>query len=360
MTHRALEREADAGELTEEESNERARLAPWRWRSAPSLTKEQLALRRTGITAGDVRALVGCDPYGRGPHDVWLDKLGLSDPSKDSEAKRLGLETEPIILHHLAEHLEEQTPRLFHVNPGNPSGPARLARLAHHTIVHPKYPQRIATPDAFFADGQGIANDVVALGEAKLVGFWNRGDWGASGTDDYPDWAAVQCTWQGHVARLPRVYLGALIGTEVRRYVLDVEPELVEGLAESAAKFWRDYVVTRKPPAVDGSKAAATTLRKIYPRAKGVKKKADARAEKYARKYLETKAELDRVELEHEKAKQALIVLTGSAEELAGDGWRVLHRNRAGYVVSPSQGYTVKAGRRFRMVDDSKRKRRPA
>jgi predicted phage-related endonuclease len=345
MTHRALEAEADHDELTEEESEEIARLAPWRWRSAPSLTKEQLAIRRTGITAGDARALAGVDPYGRNAHTVWLDKLGLSDPSKNTEAKRLGLETEPIILHHLEERVG-----LFHLQPGNPAGPRRLQDLKHHTLVHPKHHRRIATPDAFFANGTGVANDVVALGEAKLVGYWNRGEWGPSGTDEYPDWALVQCTWQAHVAGVSRVHLGAMIGTEVRIYTLDLEEELVGVLVERAEKFWRDHIVTRKPPAVDGSKASAAMLSKVYPRASGVKKKADKRADKYAARYFETAKELERVSLEHEKAKQALIVLTGQADALVGDGWQAWHRNRAGYVVKPSHGYTVKPGRRFRMV----------
>jgi predicted phage-related endonuclease len=297
-----------------------------------SLTAKQLEIRRSGITAGDVRALSGRDPYGRTAHNVWLDKFGLEDPSNDTEAKSLGEACEPIIVRSIVHHTT--------LSPVS-RDPESL------TVRHRKHKHHIATPDVFLS--LSPLEKASSLGEAKLVGFWNRQDWGPSGSDEFPDWALIQCTWQGYVANLPRVHLAAMLGTEIRHYTIEIERELVGVLVERADRFTVDHIKTRKPPPIDGSKGSAATLAKIYPRAKGAIMKAGPQAEKYAARYLKAEADLEAAELEREKAKQALIVLVGSCDGMKGDGWTVVHRNRAAYVVQ-SKSYTVRAGRRFRMV----------
>jgi hypothetical protein len=79
-------------------------------------------------------------------------------------------------------------------------------------------------------------------------------------------------------------------------------------------------------------------------------RKAGEREEKYAARYFTARDALKASELELEKAKQALILLAGASEGINGDGWRMFHGNRKGFVVRPKAGYVIKPGRRFRMV----------
>lgn len=290
-----------------------------------TLTDKQIAFRRTGITAGDIRALVGEDPHGRGPHDVWLAKLGYDKAKPMNDAMALGHEIEPIILRRLVSR------RGVELEVVDPDGMTR---------AHPEQAHHIATPDGFFTDGD--------LAEAKLVGEWMREGWGEDGTDEIPPWVVCQVTWQLHVTMRPVCHVGALLGTSVRTYRIERDADIEGLLVETADAFWHDHVLTHKSPPIDGSTGSRRMLEAVYARCNGMVLKAGPEFETLAGEYFAAKAAKEVAEQRQEHARQALMGLLGEADGVTGDGWRCKYAMRKAYTVQRSE-YTVAAGRHWDM-----------
>jgi len=283
------------------------------------LTAAQRAIRRSGITASDVRALVGEDPYGRTAHDVYVSKVHEEEPLAESEAMALGNELEPIILRRLARKIGLYLLR---------RDPDTL------TVRHRVHVTHVATPDAFLA--MTAVHGVEALGEVKAVGLHNAHDWGPSG-EELPDWVTIQATWQAYVADVPLVHVGALIGTDVRVYRVVPDPELVAVLVEAADRHWTDHVVPRLPPPVDGSEGARRMLRARWPRERLDVLRAGAPAEALARRYFEASRSKASAEAAAELARQQLMELVGEHAGIVGDGWRLNLKWQEPCVVAASR-----------------------
>jgi len=301
-----------------------------------SLTAKQLEIRRTGITSSDLRALTGKDSYGRGPHDVFLDKMNAKAANDWTLEKELGAEIEPIVLRHLAADL----------------GLRIVTRLPDDmTVRHPKIAHHVATPDAWLStQGGTVWHAPVALAEVKVVGFHMRFDWGETGQGEIPEGTRIQATWEAHCSGIPLVHVGALLGTELRRYAIPLEPDLEGELCEVADRFWTDHVLTKKPPKVDGSPASEAIVRALYPKSRPMTKAADKRAEMFAGRYFTAERDVERATFELEKARQALMVLAGDAEKVKGDGWAFTYKTRKAFHVGPKAGYDVEEKRLFKML----------
>lgn len=286
------------------------------------LTERQISIRRTGITATDIRVLVGLDPHGRTPHDVWSSKCLGVDDYRSTEATELGDELEPIVIRRLAAK----------------RGLRILPRPQDEmTIRHPDHAHHVATPDAFF--------DQPSIGQVKVVGMHNVHLWGVD--DDagqIPDYVLVQVGWEMHVSGSDIEHVGALTGTEVRTYTIDRAKDgiddLVGSLAEEADRFWTDHVLTKTPPPIDGSAGAKRMLAARWPRQRTGMVKAGPDAEQAARAYFEAKAACEAAETSKELAAQRLKEMTRDFEGLDGDGWRLLlkWREPTSYTVD-KEGY---------------------
>ncbi|HZU84383.1 MAG TPA: YqaJ viral recombinase family protein, partial [Polyangiaceae bacterium] len=288
-----------------------------------SLTEKQLAMRRSGITATDVRALSGLDPYGRSPHDVWLDKMGMSSATSESEAMSLGNELEPIVLRRLAEK------RGLHVLRVDPES---------LTMRHPRVAHHLATPDAWLA--KTAVHDPEAIAQVKVVGLRTAHEWAedTETADGIPEYVLIQCAWELYVSMQVVEHVGALIGTQVRAYRVELTPDIahvIEALREVADRFWADHVLTKKPPAVDGSDGSARMLRKLFPSGGGPVVRAGDEVELLASKYFEAKRELEQHEGKIEQLKQLLITACGDAGGIVGEGWRLKYELRAAREVAP-------------------------
>lgn len=292
------------------------------------LTQEQMEIRKTGVTATDAVVLSGLAPFSdASPHRVWCEKVGLHVEPLSGERLELGHELEPIILRRLAMK------RSLTLHPG---GTIRSTACAHH----------LATPDAVHFPN-GTDHDAEAVAEAKAVGLRYADSWGAEG-EEIPDHVLAQVQWQMHVLGLEQGYVGALIGTEVRTYPVRLDRDLVGALVEVADRFWTDHVLTKRPPAIDGSGGATEMLRALFPRQKGPMLRAAASVEDAARQYFTLKREAETAEGRFEAAKQALILACGEAEGIIGDGWRLKYAWRDAVEVSPKP-YVRPGGRHFDM-----------
>lgn len=288
-----------------------------------SLTDEQHEIRRTGLTAGDMRALVGKDPYGRTAHDVWCHKMRLDTAVVETEGMSLGNECEPMVVRRTAEKhglwVLRRDPKLL-------------------TMRHPEFAHHIATPDGLLAETR--IHDPIALAEAKVPGNHSWYEWGEE-DDQIPNWALIQVTWQMHVSRIPVCYVGALIPPEVRTYRIELNPELEGVLVEACDQFHRDHIVTSRPPEVDGSAGAARMLKAMYPRQRdGLELKAGPALEQHARAFFDADRAIEQAKAEQELAKQKLLTLVGDAGTVWGDGWRLFYDERTvGEYVVKSKTY---------------------
>ncbi len=203
-----------------------------------SLTEEQLSARHLSIGASEIAAVAGLNPW-HTAHDVWLAKMQLADKEED-HFTRIGQLIEPILLQMYCEDTKHE--------------------VAHFgTLVHPKHPWMSATPD-FSVFGKP------KLGEIKMVGARLAHHWTPQ-ADGIPDYYRPQCEWQMEVCDAETVDAVALIGgTDFRVYTVKRDRELGGMLVDIGAKFWRDHVIARVPPPVDGSESARNMLNKMFPR----------------------------------------------------------------------------------------------
>jgi putative phage-type endonuclease len=228
------------------------------------LTREQIELRRQGLTATDMSAVAGVNPW-RSWLDVYVDKVVQPPEPKGAylptnEAIELGIALEPWLIN----HYQEQHPELGVCFPQT-------------TFQHPKFALALATPDGVVYENEGTVSPRVYEGgpqrvfEGKTAGLTGGAsrisrEWGEPGTDAVPRPYLIQCHWQAMVLEVDRCDLAALIGNlGYREYVIRKDEELWGLLREMAEQFWTDHVVARKPPEPGPSEDAARALQRLYP-----------------------------------------------------------------------------------------------
>lgn len=196
-----------------------------------SLTAEQLALRRTGITGTDLPAILGLSAFST-PLEVFLEKKGLLPPKEQTEDMERG------------DFLEDGARRWY----AHRTGALRVDQPG--TVVSRRNPLVIATPD-------GVAHftgDVRAL-EIKMPS--SPAGWGAPGTDAIPEWYLPQVAWELAALDLPHADVFAVLDGKPRLYHVARDLELEGLLVEHAERFWRDHVVADKPPEATAKDADA-------------------------------------------------------------------------------------------------------
>ena len=222
------------------------------------LTPEQIALRKTGISASEVAAVAGLHPYVK-PIDIWSSKLGLVDPFEGNKQSKWGDLLEQVIADHYAkEHAEEKiVVRHPKVIEGSING--TLVRE-----ISPRF-RLIATPDRIIYRKR-IATPIRNL-QIKTAGLRQSDKWGPSGTDQVPEEYAVQVAVEMAVLGVDETDLAALIGgQDDREYHLKRDMELEGQLIEICAKFWVGHILTQTPPPVDGSESYSDYLKRRFPR----------------------------------------------------------------------------------------------
>lgn len=207
------------------------------------LTTEQITLRRTGITASEVSAILGLNPFA-GPFDVYLSKTGASAAESETEAMRWGRQLEPVILNR------------YEVDTGFTLDYPGTVRHAHH-------PELLGTPDAVV---RGMPRGV----EAKTGGIHTAHHWGDTSVQAVPPHYLVQCSMYMAICDAECWDLAVLLGgQDYRVYSLDRDPDLEQFLVEAALRFWHEHVVREIPPPIDASASASRFLSTYFARTNG-------------------------------------------------------------------------------------------
>lgn len=217
-----------------------------------SLTDEQRAIRSGGIGGSEIAAISVGSPYAT-EMTVWRSKMEGYQKKQSGYTTEAGTGFErPVI-----EQYKALTGRCVEY-PG--------------TLVHPEHSIVIATPDGIskppYPDG---SPDVVL--EVKCV-FETRSHWadatGDDDTDNIPEYYVPQLQWEMGVTGLSAAHMVAYFGRRVPAvYFVPFDQGMFDDLVLIAERFWRDHVLTGKPPAIDGSKCSADYLAARFKKTNG-------------------------------------------------------------------------------------------
>lgn len=254
-----------------------------RWRVG--LTKLQITVRKTGITASELGAILGLSAFS-GPLEVWESKMGRGTPVEVSSAMKVGTMLEEAI----AYRIEKETGALLtHATEIEKMFAVEdtAIHLGDGTFRSKRFPRLIVTPDYLgtkWKDGYPL--DPWAE-EIKCVGRWSGANLfspPSASKARYPESYAVQVVAQVGTLGLAGGRLWALVQNSsipdkeidwlyqeslgdnrehfmwwargyvsrqsLRSYEIPYKVERFEELGEAVTKFWVDHVETgKKDPA---------------------------------------------------------------------------------------------------------------
>lgn len=195
------------------------------------LSPADLAIRKTRLSATDIGAIIGVNPW-RSAADVRAEKLYDLDPITEDESIGIGNMVEPVLLDWAAKELRCEIERPI------------------PTTVHPVHDFLCATPDAqIVAKLEGIEGKTAGIVRGQV----DAGEWGEAGSDDVPAAYKVQCLVQMSVMDWQVVHLAALIAGRGRvLYRIERSEEDIEGIIDIARK-WLDRHVVLAEPCIDSA-----------------------------------------------------------------------------------------------------------
>ena len=255
------------------------------------LTKDQLEMRKTGIGASEVGAVLGLPSF-LSPMDVWRNKMGLS-VDVDTEDLARGRFLEPAIV----AWYEHETGR---------------KTLPVGTLRHPRCPHLLATADRLVPTRAAMQTL-----EVKAVRGDQRFKWGDSGTDQVPEAYLLQVHAQLIVTDSQVGELAALIGgDDFRLYRFERDIELENMIVEGVEAWWQNYVVTKTPPPVDGSQGWTDYLSQMKRLPKSIAATPEIAA--LVSQLQEAKAELKGAAEVEKTLRNQLLFAIGDAEAVDG------------------------------------------
>lgn len=198
-----------------------------------------LAARRTGLGGSDIAAICGLSRW-RSPLEVWLSKMDLLPQREESEAMRWG--------HALEEPIRREVARRLDVTV-----------VPDHALYRAQAPAfALGSPDA-------IIGDYARVGEWKLVGARQVGEWDEGPPLD----AELQARWYMLVLGYQEAIVAGLLGgTQLAIHEVSRDAEIEGMMVERATLFWR-LVTDRIPPVMVGTAEERHALREAFPALEG-------------------------------------------------------------------------------------------
>lgn len=211
--------------------------------TALGLSEKQQLLRTQGVGASEVFDVIN------GGITTYARKVGEAEPFEGNSLTEFGHRVERVIGEAWAER--HQGVRIY--TPG--------------TLRHPEHPWALASPDRVVAPvglGRPAREDWQSLLEIKTV-FFSGSEYG-EGADEVPEKHLVQVQWQLEVVGLEEATLVALVNGDYREYPIRRDREVGGMLLEVVGRFWRENVLARVPPAVNGTEAYTAYLKRRHPK----------------------------------------------------------------------------------------------
>ncbi len=207
--------------------------------------EEFLIKRQKYIGGSDVAAILGVSPY-KNAVDLWLDKI--TPPREDGrnwQAKARGTRMEPYIVDMIREEH------------------GITATRRGERYIDKELPFLASEIDFEYIDGAGVVQN----GEIKTVHPFKKKEWGEELTDSLPLHYVAQVQHGLGVTGRQVCKVFALIGDELKPYVVERDDELIEAMRARCSTFWNDYVIPKVQPPLDFQQpdSALETLKRLYP-----------------------------------------------------------------------------------------------
>lgn len=245
-----------------------------RWTGVKSEdTAEWLAARRKMITASDMAAIMGEDPY-KSVLEVYVEKRvapEVEDELPIEDPRWLGQVVEQPILRAVAKRHGWRYR----------AGGALLVSRAH--------PELGCTLDAEVdrGDGEWIVNECKMT---ELAGHWNEE------IGELPVWVLIQNQSQLCVTKAPMVDTFAWLGRR-RKAEIEVFPsDELHAILIERAEWFMDLVHRHEPPRPDGSESAKRALHRLYGDGDGSTAPLPDDAREWTERYFEITKEVRRLE----------------------------------------------------------------
>ncbi len=206
---------------------------------------EFLIKRQKYIGGSDVAAILGVSPY-KNAVDLWLDKI--TPPREDNSnwrAKARGTRMEPYIVDMIREEH------------------GITATNRGERYIDKDMPFLASEIDFEYTESDGSTQN----GEIKTVHPFKKKEWGEELTDSLPLHYVAQVQHGLGVTGRQVCKVFALIGDELKPYVVERDDELIEAMRARCNTFWNDYVIPKVQPPLDFQQpdSALETLKRLYP-----------------------------------------------------------------------------------------------
>ena len=276
------------------------------------LTAEQHAMRRSGVGASEVAAVLGLSKW-KSPVEVWAEKVGLMarDTSEMRLDQKLGHYMEPVMSRlYIDERPEVQLDE-------------------RGTLIGPE-PWMFATPDRFATVGEYPPHDEPIIHDQWLVQFKTKSyrtfiGFGADGTDEIPDDILCQVTWEMAVACRDRCDVGVLVdGREWHVFPVLYDVQLAGDLMSRVGDWWKRYVIGNVEPPVGQHAQDVEYLKKRYNKTNGSALQCTPDLERMVSRYAAATERMDEAKMEAENAKAGLMQAMGEHTTLVTPGGKLL------------------------------------
>jgi putative phage-type endonuclease len=193
----------------------------------PKDRSEWLEFRKSGIGSSEIASVVGLNPW-ETPYQLWRRKTGRDEGKTENFAMKAG------------HYLEDAVSMFWHDETGRD---VIKSSAGDWLIINPDKPFMRVSPDrTYWLTGQPHNERNKGILECKTTQMKIDGD-------DLPKHWFCQVQYQLGVAEVEQGSLAWLCsGREFGYKDIALVPDFFGWLAESADKFWTDYVLTDKEP----------------------------------------------------------------------------------------------------------------
>jgi len=211
--------------------------------AAEPLDIEQL--HQQAIGGSMIAAICGCSTFAS-PYFTYQRIVGAVGPSEETARMRWGNRLEPLVIAAVKETFGLRT-----------------------RTLKPLHTDRYGFPMVASLDAMAYGPDGRAPLEAKTQSLWVPDEWRVDPETreivDCPLAYFLQTSWYMAAYETDFAYVGVLRDGEdpicgiVRR-----DQAVIDKMLDTAATFWRENVIKRVPPPVDGHRATSAALKEVY------------------------------------------------------------------------------------------------
>ena len=269
--------------------------------------------RRSGIGGSDAPPILGVPLYGRTAFHVYLEKIGQTAPSVETERMGLGKWLEDPVARKWAKDTGHRVIRARTHDDPVTGKRTRAIRRADRPFMY-------AHVDRFNEDG-----DIV---EVKVVNAYRTHEFGEQGGDEIPAGIALQVHHQlACVPSAKRAYVPVLLGGDrILKFVVERDEAVIASILTIEEEFWQDNVIAQNPPPFDGSDAGDDYLRAMFPADNGEEMEADEALTTLVERYALARGNREQSEAQEKILKQEIRDAMAEAAYLVGDRFRISNK----------------------------------